>query len=124
MKTILLAAVAFALVAAGARAFEVAVSRDRAIVLEEFAVRDLPLDQVLEKLAEASIKADPDKAGVGIVNFTKEPLRSRKVTINVRKTSVRSILELLAGTIGLSVHWDGSNVQVRNSEHTVKGKQP
>ena len=124
MKRILIATMLILICGSNALAASQSHSRDRSIVLDEFAVRDMPLDEVLTKLVDDSVKADPDKLGVSIANLTKEPQRSMKVTISVRKKNVREILDLLAGTLGLWIHSGTDAVEVRNSSSAVKGTKP
>ena len=104
-------------------ALEIIVRRDRKIIIDEFSVRDMPLDQVLVKLEDASVQADEQKVGIRIVNLTEEPLRYSRVTINVRNRSVRSIVDLLTNPLNLWITSNGDTIEVRKSERVTKGAQ-
>jgi hypothetical protein len=88
-------------------------------MIEKFAVRGMPLHEVLTRLEEASIQADSyhlSTKGVSIVDLTKEPLRSRPLTLSFRNESVRSILDLIADTLNLWILSNGNIIEVWPAE--------
>jgi hypothetical protein len=124
MKTALFIVLAWLLSASCVWSLELRPTRDRALILPEFVVRDMPLDEVLTKIADESVRADQEKKGISIANLTKPPQRTMKVTIDVRKKSVREILDLIAGTLGLWIRAEGDTIEVRNSANVLKKTRP
>jgi hypothetical protein len=122
MKRIIAIVICLLSVATASFALEIRKPRDKEIVIEEFAVRDMPLSEVLVKLADESVKADPKKVGINIVDFTKEPLRSTKLTLKLSKKSVRAIADLIGSTLPLWIHSDGDTIEVRKSESVTRGE--
>jgi hypothetical protein len=103
---------------------EIRIFRDREIVVPEFAVREMPLDQVLEALEAASVKADGEGRGIRIVNLTQEPLRFQRITLSVRGQSVRRIADLVGSMLSLWISSDGNTIEVRKSGRVVAPDAP
>jgi hypothetical protein len=124
MRTVLIFPFVLAVMGANIAADVVRVYRDRQIVIPELTAREEPLDQVLERLKEASVLADKEKIGINIVNLTEEPLRSRRVTINVRNRSVRDICDLIGSMLALWISSDGNTIEVRKSDRVINPAEP
>jgi len=118
MKYVAIIALAGLSVAASAQTVE---QRAQAIVLPDRVIRDQSVTEILEAIAEDSVKADPQGVGVSIVVRDDDAgtMARRRLTLTFRGATVERALRLVAAAAALRLQFDAGAVVVTPSKNVV-----
>ena len=94
----------------------------RTLVLPDLDFRNAPLSAVTDFIVEQSRAADPEGVGVSIIlkDDARGTLRSRRLTIGVKKPTIESALRLLSSAAGLLVRIDPGAIVIENDTDVIR----
>lgn len=98
----------------------------RTLVLPDLNFRNASLPEVADFIVEQSRAADPEGVGVSIIlkDDARGTLRSRRLTIGVKKPTIENALRLLSSAAGLLVRIDPGAIVIENDTDVVHNVAP
>ena len=94
----------------------------RTLVLPDLNFRNASLPEVTDFIVEQSRAADPEGVGVSIIlkDDARGTLRSRRLTIGVKKPTLEYALRILSSAAGLLVRIDRSAIVIENDTDVIR----